>query len=108
MAKLTDRCRDNIRNGIRPIVVVPNDKVSFAYGLFESEGLGNRVQVIALESFIGINIEELSFYKRGLIRLNVARLLAHYNKRIEDIEPDKSLQIEIPQWALDEMDAHGE
>ena len=85
-----------------------NDKVSFAYGLFESEGLGNRVQVIALESFIGINIEKLSFYKRGLIRLNVARLLAHYNKRIEDIEPDKSLQIEIPQWALDEMDAHGE
>lgn len=108
MAKLTDRCRDNIRNGIRPIVVVPHDKVSFAYGLFESEGLGNRVQVIALESFIGINIEELSFYKRDLIRLNVARLLAHYNKRIEDIEPDKSLQIEIPQWALDEMDAHGE
>ena len=108
MAKLTDRCRDNIRNGIRPIVVVPHDKVSFAYGLFESEGLGNRVQVIALESFIGINIEELSFYKRDLIRLNVARLLAHYNKRIEDIEPDKSLQIDIPQWALDEMDAHGE
>lgn len=91
-----------------PSSLSPHDKVSFAYGLFESEGLGNRVQVIALESFIGINIEELSFYKRDLIRLNVARLLAHYNKRIEDIEPDKSLQIEIPQWALDEMDAHGE
>lgn len=108
MAKLTDRCRDNIRNGVRPVVIVPADKVAFAQGLFESEQLDDNVQVISLESFIGIGIEELSMYRDARIRLNVARLIACYNRRIDEIESDKSLQIEMPRWAIDELEEHGE
>ena len=58
MQKLIPRALDNIREGFRPVILVPFDKVQFATGLFDSEGLGNRVGVQSIESFVGTNNEE--------------------------------------------------
>ena len=97
-AKLVDRARSNIQDGFRPLMLVPSSSVAFANGLFESEGLGERVGVQSIESFIGTNIEEMAVFDAGTIRKGVASLIRTYNARIEACENDQSLRIEEPAW----------
>lgn len=98
MAKLVGRCIENIHDGLRPYVVVPDDKVGFTRGLFESEGIGTQVQVQGIETFVGTNIEELAQFDGAAVRKELISLVRQYNARIEDIEPDQSLQILEPKW----------
>lgn len=98
MAKLADRARANIMDGYRPVVIVPENKVDFAVGLFDSVGLGELVSVQSAETFIGTNIEELAGYGTTNIRAGVVALVRRYNERIEAVEDDKSLRIEEPAW----------
>lgn len=100
MQKLVARAQENIREGYRPVVLVPLDKVQFAIGLFESEGLGDRVGVQSIESFVGINIEEMGEFSSADIRAGVARLIRRYNERICYCETDKSLMVEEPEWLV--------
>lgn len=101
MPKLTARARENLREGYRPVVLVPFDKMPFAIGLFESEGLGDRVGVESIESFVGMTVEEMGGFDSANIRSGVARFVRRYNERIYSCETDKSLMIEEPRWMLD-------
>lgn len=103
-AKLADRARENIRQGYRPIMLVPEVSVSFALGLFKSEGLADRVGVQSIESFVGTNIEEIAEFSSGAIRIGVARLIRKYNERIKECEVDQSLGIEEPAWMISLLD----
>lgn len=104
-AKLADRARDNILQGFRPVMLVPESEVSFAVGLFKSEGLDERVGVQSIESFVGTNVEEMGSFASEDIRLGVARLIRQYNERIEDCESDQSLRIEEPAWMVALLDS---
>lgn len=97
-AKLADRARENLRQGFRPVMLVPESSVQFAIGLFESEGLGGKVSVQSIETFVGTNVEEMGLFDSSLIRPGVARLVKRYNERIRECETDQSLQIEEPAW----------
>ena len=56
----------------------------------------NPIAVESIESFVANNIEEQSqFSKHGLLS-GFRRLLETYNERVDAIEVDKSLLIEIP------------
>lgn len=101
MQKLVGRVRENIREGYRPVILVPCDKVQFAFGLFESEGLDDRVGVQSIESFVGTNIEEMGGFESADIREGIAYLVRRYNERIFACEPDKSLMIEEPEWVIE-------
>lgn len=100
MQKLVARAQENIREGYRPVVLVPYSKVSFATGLFESEGLGDRVGVQSIESFVGTNVEEMGDFSSSSIRECIARLIRQYNERIYYCETDKSLMVEEPEWMV--------
>lgn len=108
MPKLVGRAQENLREGYRPVVLVPQDKVPFAIGLFESERLGGRVGVQSIESFVGTNVEEIGGYSSEGIRDAVARLVRRYNERIHDCETDKSLMIEEPEWVTRLLGPAGE
>lgn len=103
-AKLSDRVTANIQNGFRPVVLVPESSVAFATGLFQSEGLGERVAVQSIETFVGTNIEELGSYDAEIIRLGIAKLVRRYNERITECETDQSLRIEEPAWMTSLLD----
>lgn len=103
-AKLADRAKANILQGYRPVMLVSSSTVSFAVGLFESEGIGDKVNVQSIESFVGNNIEELGEYDFPNIRLGVAQLIRTYNERIRTCEIDQSLRIEEPAWMIDLLD----
>jgi hypothetical protein len=97
--KLLDRVRENIRDGYRPMVLVPEDEVDFARGLFRSEqDLQNRVGVQSIETFVGTNVEEMSLFDSVAVRRSVALLVRMYNERIEQVEADMSLRIVEPRW----------
>lgn len=98
MEKLMDRCRDNLRHGLRPVVLVPAGRVSAASQITEIAGLFDRVSVVEGESFIGTNIEEIAQYDTDKIKEGLARLIRRYNERIEAVEVDQSLRIDEPSW----------
>ena len=56
----------------------------------------DRIAVESIESFIANNIEELSQFAKDELKSGFRRLLETYNQRVDAIELDKSLLIEIP------------
>ncbi len=58
--------------------------------------LPGRISVQSLEAFISQNLEELSGFNRSQRLAGLRDLLQTYNSRVDAIEPDKSLLIEIP------------
>lgn len=98
MEKLMNRCKNNIDQGFRPVVIVPERRVLAAKQLTEVAEISDRVNVIQAESYIGTNIEELATYDSNKIQEGIARLIRRYNQRIEAVELDKSLRISEPAW----------
>ena len=98
MEKLMDRCAENVRHGYRPVILVPENRLAGARQMAEDNGLGEAVNVVEAETFIGTNIEELAEYSSDRIREGLARLVRRYNERIEDVEPDGSLRVDEPTW----------
>ena len=104
-AKLVDRIKDNVAQGFRSVVLVPETEVSFAMGLFKSEWLSNYVGVQSIESFVGTNIEEMGGYRTEGIKLCIAHFLRRYNDRIQACESDQSLRISEPGWVMAMLDS---
>lgn len=90
------RCSQNIRDGFRPVVVVPESKMAGAHQLAELAELGDRVDVLGLEAFVGLNIEEMATFRAADVRAGLRALLEAFNERISTIESNIALQIEIP------------
>ena len=98
MEKLIDRCKQNLHSGFRPVILTPTSRLLAARQMVENVGLLNRIGVQAAEDYIGTNIEELSTYDGDKIRRGLSALVFTYNERIQDVESDRSLMIEVPKW----------
>lgn len=107
MEKLMDRCRDNLAEGVRPVIIVPASRVLAAKQLAEVAAIDQSVGVVEAESYIGTNIEELALYNSDRIREGLARLIRRYNDRITDVESDLSLRIDEPKWLSKMADERG-
>lgn len=95
MAGVYERCRANLRDGYRVYLIVPDAVAVGARQNAESTELG-RIFIESIESFIGGNVDELStFSSRDLVR-RLRQLLEIYNARVDSVETDKSMMIEIP------------
>lgn len=93
---MSNRCRNNLQNNFRPLVLVPELRVEAARQLADNAGIGDRVAVSSVEEFVGTNIEELATFTSQGIRSGLRALLERYNQRVEAVESDPSLRIEIP------------
>lgn len=91
-----NRCVANIRDGFRPVVVVPEARVAGAAQLADLAGLDDRVEVLSIESFVGLNVEEMASFRTSIVRGGLRALLNTYNERIRQIETNPSLQVDIP------------
>ncbi|MCK9868102.1 DUF4928 family protein [Nocardiopsis dassonvillei] len=90
------RCVENLRNGYRPRVLVPENRVAAAGQLAANCDLADRVAIQSIEDFVGTNIEEVGGFSRDGVRARLRELLTEYNARIDQGEVDKSLKIQIP------------
>lgn len=100
MPALYDKCERNLEEGWRPYLLVPDDSlVGVKQNINLSPGKG-RITAASLEAFISQNIEELSCFSADRLAHGLYQLFQVYNERIDEIEIDKSLSIEIPQNLL--------
>ena len=91
-----EKCRENLDANLHVVLLVTNGHLLQARQIAESE-FGDRVAVESCESFIAVNVEELSEFSPGKFRGDFLRLLATYNARVREVESDLSLLVEIPE-----------
>jgi Domain of unknown function (DUF4928) len=92
-----ERCRDNINDGIRPVLVTGQRGLTVAEGLADNAGLGDRIDIFEIEQFIALNLYELGKFAADGRRVAVSDLVNRYNEIIDDVETDPSLKIEFRQ-----------
>lgn len=91
------RCRDNIDDGYRPIIVTTARGLTVAEGLAENAGLGERIDVFEVEQFVALNLYELGKFAAEGRRIAVGDVVTRYNTIVEEVETDPSLKIEFRQ-----------
>lgn len=89
------RCARNVRDGLRPHLIVPQHRLELARQLVDQE-LPDQVAVLAIESFVAQNLDELGGFTSEGQREQLAALLILYNARADAVETNKSLLIELP------------
>lgn len=92
-----ERCRDNLNDGHRPILVTLQRGLAVAEGLSQNLKLADRIDVFEIEQFVALNLYELAKFGAEGRRIAVADLVKRYNEVIEEVETDPSLKIELKQ-----------
>lgn len=92
---LIGRCRENLGDNLRPIIVTTQRGLTIAEGLAENAGIGERVDVFEVEQFVALNLYELGKFAPDGRRVAVTDLVTRYNEIVEEYETDPSLKIEF-------------
>ena len=96
MDSLIEKCRTNLAQGYRVYILTPSGKplemANGVAGMVDPE----RVTTHSIEGFIAQNIDELSGFDGHKMNSELKHLLTIYNTRIEQVETDKSMMVEIP------------
>jgi hypothetical protein len=91
-----DKCLANLREGIRPFLLVPK-RIENGLETLLRNTIDQGITVGDIESFVATNVEELSGFDSSRAAVELAALLQLYNRRVDAVEFDKSLLIEIPE-----------
>ena len=90
-----ERCRENMNDGYRPILVTLQRGLTVAEGLANNVGLADRIDLFEIEQFVALNLYELAKFAAEGRRTAVTDLVARYNEIVEEVETDPSLKIEL-------------
>jgi len=90
------RCAENLVQGRQPYMIVPAAQVAKARAFAEDKKIEGKVAIVAIETFVGQNIDEMGGFHRGKVKLEMAAMLNEYNRRVAEVETDQSIQISIP------------
>lgn len=90
-----ERCRENLNDGYKPILVTIQRGIPVAEGLADNKGLADRIDIFEIEQFVALNLYELGKFAAEGRRVAVTELVSRYNDIIEAKETDPSLKIEI-------------
>lgn len=92
---LMRKCRRNLEDGKRPLVITTYKRIPQAEGHAEDEGIAERVEIFDVEQFLAGNIYELGrFGSEGRGRTAKA-IIGRYNDLVDALETDPSLRIAI-------------
>lgn len=95
MPALFDKCKRNLADGFRVYVVVP-ERVTIGARQNAEQAAAGKIHVVSIESLVSQNIEEIAEFSADRVRDGFYRLFSTYNERVNAIENDKSLLLEIP------------
>lgn len=95
MQAVYDKCQENIRQGYKPFLLVPDSKLA---GARQNADLicDQQIAVESIESFVSQNINEISSFNKNELKRSFKNLVLIYNERVDAVESDKSLMIELP------------
>lgn len=94
MQPLFDKCRHNIGQGFKPFLLVPDSKLIGARQIAEQVS-EQQITVESIETFVSQNINEISIFSKDKLTTSFKELIALYNQRVDEVETDKSLMIEL-------------
>ena len=95
MQPIYDKCKRNLRSGLRVYLLVAQEHLITAGQMAEMNDLGDRVDVASIETFLANSIAQLSTFSADQLAHSFLYLLDEYNRRVDSAETDKSLLIEI-------------
>lgn len=94
--ELYERLRSNLESGLRVYLLVAKSQVvGVEQNAAAAVGPG-KITIASIESFVATNIDELAEFDGRKLKSGLRRLLETYNKRVDEVELDKSLLIDIP------------
>jgi hypothetical protein len=89
------KCAQNIRVGLHPVLLVPSEQKNKAQVLAQDEGIDRELTIISIEDFVALNIIELATEESKDLFSVLKEIVEIYNKRLAEVETDLSLQIEV-------------
>ena len=92
---LVRKCGDNIRNGLKPLIVTIPEGVNGAMYLLASGGLQERVDVLDCLQFLMANLYERSLFQVTDCKATLTKLLERYNEIVAECETDPVLRVNI-------------
>jgi len=95
MPPVFEKCKHNISQGYKPLLLVPDSKLVGTRQIAE-QICEKQIAVESIESFISQNINELSIFSSDKLTNSFKELISIYNQRVDKVETDKSLMIELP------------
>lgn len=95
MPPVFEKCRHNISQGFKPLLLVPDSKLMGARQIAE-QICGQQIAVESIETFVSQNINEISLFSKDKLTVSFRQLVTIYNHRVNQVETDKSLMIELP------------
>lgn len=95
MPPVFEKCRHNIRQGFKPILLVPDSKLIGARQIAE-QTREQQIAVESIESFVSQNINEISSFNKDKLTGSFKKLVLIYNRRVDEVETDKALMFELP------------
>jgi hypothetical protein len=90
-----EKCRDNLNEGYRPMLVTLQRGLTVAEGLAGNVALGERIDFFEIEQFVALNLYELGKFGADGRKTAVTDLVERYNEVVEEFETDPSLKIEV-------------
>lgn len=90
-----ERCKQNIAAGVHPVLLVPRRFLENARVRADVAGIQHRASILAIEDFITQNIIEMSTNEQQDFFCTLKAIIDEYNRRLEEVETDMSLKIEL-------------
>ncbi|MBU0516283.1 MAG: DUF4928 family protein [Proteobacteria bacterium] len=92
---LMRKCKRNLDNSLRPIIITTRKGEGLAYGLAEQGGISERLDVFEAEQFVAGNLYELGKFAQAGRRITAKQLVNEYNNIVKECETDPSLRIKV-------------
>jgi hypothetical protein len=89
------KCAENIRAGLHPMLLVPAEQGDKARILAQDEGVDKELSIISMETFITLNIIELATDENKDFLGVLNEIVEIYNRRLAIVESNPSLQIQV-------------
>ncbi|MBI5473677.1 MAG: DUF4928 family protein [Ignavibacteriae bacterium] len=90
------KCAANVKVGLHPILLVPGgEQENKAKVLAQDEGIDKEVTITSIEDFVALNIIEVAAEEGKDFFSVLQEIVSIYNKRLNEVETDLSLQIEV-------------
>jgi hypothetical protein len=89
------KCRENLGDGLRPIVVTLQRELTVAEGLAGNASVAERIDIFGVEQFVALNLYEWAKFGADGRKVAVANLVERYNAIVDEVETDPSLRIEL-------------
>jgi hypothetical protein len=92
---LVRKCGDNIKSGLKPLIITTTAGVSVASFLVDNSELKERVDVLDCSQFLTANLYERSLFQVADCKITLTKLLERYNELVDECETDPVLRVDL-------------